>query len=122
MRDLPAGPELRALAEEWAARIDEILPEERAVARAMIERCRAIADREQAAGETALAPIRAALAALYGGEQGGDPLTRLAADIRAGRFDAPGEARERVQALLKALTLLKLREANPRFLAAHGIE
>ncbi|HUN48482.1 MAG TPA: DUF6285 domain-containing protein [Stellaceae bacterium] len=122
MRDLPTGPELRALAEEWAARIDEIPPEERALARAMIGRCHAIADREAAAGEAALEPIRAALSALYGGDESGNLLARLAADIRVGKFDLPGAARDRVRALLQLLTLQKLREANPRYLAAHGIE
>jgi len=122
MRDLPTGSELRVLAEEWAAKIDAIPPEERAVALAMIKRCRAISDREEAAGEAALAPIRAALAVLYDGDESSAALARLAADIRGGKFDAPDDARERVRAVLHALTLQKLREGNPRFLAAHGIE
>lgn len=122
MRDLPTGPELAALAEEWAAKIDTVPPEERALARAMIERCRSIAAREAAAGETPLAPIRRVLIELYGAVESAAHLARLAGDIRVGKFDAPGAARQQVHALLHALTLQKLREANPRFLAAHGIE
>jgi len=122
MRDLPTGPELAMLADEWAAKIDAVPPEDRALVVAMIERCRAIAAREAAAGEAALAPMRRALTELYGAEENTRHLARLAADIRAGKFDAPGPARQQVHALLHALTLQKLREANPRFLAAHGIE
>lgn len=122
MRDLPAGPELAALAEEWATKLDTVPMEERALARAMIERCRSIAAREAAAGEAALAPVRQMLIELYGAADGAEHLARLASDIRAGKFDAPGPARRRVHALLRALTQQKLREANPRFLAAHGIE
>lgn len=122
MRDLPTGPELAALAEEWAAKLDTVPTEERALARAMIDRCRSIAAREVAAGEAALVPIREMLIELYGVAESNGHLARLASDIRAGKFDAPGPARQRVHALLHALTLQKLREANPRFLAAHGID
>ncbi len=121
MRDLPTGPELAALADEWAAKVDSVAPEERALILAMIERCRAIAAREAAAGEVALAPIHRVLVELYGIEDSRH-LARLAEDIRSGKFDAAGTARERVHALLQALTVQKLREANPRFLAAHEIE
>jgi hypothetical protein len=122
MRDLPTGPELLALAEEWVAKIDTVPLEERGLALAMIERCRAIAAREAVAGEAALAPIRQMLIDLYGGSESADHLARLARDIRAGKFDASDSARRQVHALLQALTLQKLREANPRFLTAHGLE
>ena len=82
----------------------------------------AIAERERTAGEGALAPIRAALERLYGP---GDPVTqfrRLADEIRAGRFDSPAAKRDEVRHLLWMLTLLKLRESNPGFLAAHRLE
>ena len=121
MRDLPTGPELAALAEEWAAPSGSLAPGERALGLRMIERCRAIAAREAKFGDAALAPMRAALAGLYGA---GDPavqFARLADDIRAGRFDA-GAKRAEVRALLWALTRQKLRESNPRFLAAHEAE
>ena len=122
MRDLPSGPELESLAREWEERgIDGLPPKERATAAAMIERCRAIARREAAAGTDALAPIRAALAALYVGDQS-KHFAQLAAEIRSGALDAPSARRDRVLALLWSLTLQKLRETNPRFLAAHGYD
>ena len=73
-------------------------------------------------GKAVMPHIRRALAELYGVEENASHLACLAADIRAGKFDAPGASRQQVHALLHALTLQKLREANPRFLAAHGIE
>jgi hypothetical protein len=45
----------------------------------------------------------------------------FAADFRAGAFQT-SESRERAaRAILWRLTILKLREGNPQFLAAHGI-
>ena len=120
MRDLPTGPQLEQIAREWEAKgIAGLPPKERAVAEAMVERCKAIARRESDAGEGALAPIRAELAALYGEGEAG--LERLAAQIRDGMLDAPSARRGRVLALLRALTLQKLSESNPRFLRAHGL-
>lgn len=121
MRDLPAGSELAALAEAWAARIGSLPPGEQALVHRMIERCRAIAAREAEYGDGALAPVRAALAGLYGAGDPASQFARLADDIRAGRFDA-GAKRADVRALLRALTRQKLRESNPRFLAAHEPE
>ena len=124
MRDLPTGPQLDELAREFEERgIDELPPKERAVAAAMIERCRAIARREAAAGEGALASIRVALASIYG--EGGNPaehFAQLAAEICSGALDAPSARRDCAVNLLWALTLQKLRESNPRFLAAHGYD
>ncbi|HVM77506.1 MAG TPA: hypothetical protein VMU06_00710 [Stellaceae bacterium] len=122
MRDLPSGPQLESLARELEGKgIDGLPPKERAAAAAMIERCRTIARREAAAGEAALAPIRAALASLYSGDPSGH-LAQLAAEIRSSALDAPGERRDRALALLRALTLQKLRESNRRFLTAHGYD
>ena len=124
MRDLPTGPQLQCLAREWEEKgIDGLPSRERTAVAAMIERCRSIAHREAAAGEAALAHIRADLAALYG--QGGDPaaqFAQLAEEIRSGALDTAGARRNRAAALLWALTLQKLRESNPRFLAAHGYD
>ena len=123
MRDLPGGPELEMLALELDAECLGILEgDDRRFAVAMIERARAIAQREAKAGEAALAPVRAALERLYGP---GDPVQhfhRLAEDIRAGRFETPTARRDDVRDLLWALTLQKLRESNPGFLRAHGLE
>jgi len=122
MRDLPTGPQLRNLAQEWEERVIGDLPQkERAMAEAMIARCNAIARREAAAGEAALAPIRTALASLYVGDSS-THLLQLAAEVRSGALDAPSQRRDHVLALLRALTLQKLRESHPRFLTAHGYD
>lgn len=120
MRDLPTGPALKALAEDWEARELPSLPaEERPVGERMIRRCHAIARREAEFGEAALSPMKEALNALYGAGDAAAQLKRLTTDIRAGRYDPPGPLREQVHALLWMLTRQKLRESNPRFLAAH---
>jgi Domain of unknown function (DUF6285) len=78
-------------------------------------RCRAIAERESRNGPAPYDAVRAELAALC--ENGGtDPLAHLAAAIRAGRFDAPGPARARLERLLWRLAMLKLEENNPGFI------
>lgn len=124
MRDLPTGPQLEALAREWEALgLDRIPSNERGTVAAMIERCHAIARREAAAGEAAMGGVGEALAALY--PDVGDPaerLVRLARGIRSGGLDARNDRRRLALAALRALTLQKLRESNPRFLAAHGID
>jgi len=124
MRDLPTGPQLEALAREWEALgTDRIRTDERGALAAMIERCHAIARREAAAGEAAMAEVEGALAALF--PEVRDPaerLMRLGREIRSGALDARNDRRRRAIAALRALTLQKLRESNPRFLAAHGID
>jgi uncharacterized protein DUF6285 len=123
MRDLPTGPVLKALADDWEARELPSLPlDERSLAERMIRRCRAIARREAEFGEAALASMTEALNALYGAGDASAQLKRLATDIRAGRYDQPGPLREQVLGLLWMLTCQKLRESNPRFLAAHESE
>ena len=123
MRDLPDGSTLAALADEWdEERIAGLSHDEQASTRAMIARCRAIAAREAKASAGALAAIVGALRRLYGS---GDPdaqIRQLARDIRDGRFDPPAPQTGEVRELLWALTRQKLRESNPGFLAAHGLE
>lgn len=46
----------------------------------------------------------------------------LAARIRAGAYDEPGSTREAVRRHLLESTVDKLRESNPRLLAAEGLE
>jgi hypothetical protein len=46
----------------------------------------------------------------------------LAAEIRAGRHDAPGASREATRAVLWRLAKQALRVDNPKLLAAHGLE
>lgn len=108
MRDLPSGSDLERLAHEIGG------------ADALVGRCLAIAEREREAFETGFAACRAALAARYGEDPDGALLTRFAADIRAGAFDAAGEARDWALRVLRDVTRAKLRASNPEFLAANG--
>ena len=111
MRDRPDGAALAAMAE---ARSED---EERA----LIERARAIAARESAAGAVPLEACRGALVAIYGEGELEVLLRRLARDIRAGVYDAPTPPREAVRRLLWAITRQKLSESNPDYLCAAGI-
>jgi len=136
MRDLPDGPTLLALASEWNdQRLDALSPEEHASMRAMILRARAIAEREATAGDGGLAMVQADLRGIYGEGDSVAQFRRLTDDIRTGRFDpevlqpsptfgeaSSNELHEQVTNLLWTLTLQKLRESNPDFLAAHGLE
>jgi hypothetical protein len=121
MRDRPEAPVLAALADALAAMAPD-LREERRVEPALLARARAIAERERAAGDAPVAACHRALIALLG-EGGFDALfQRLAQQIRAGAYDAAGAERDRVLQLLWAVTLQKLRESNPDYLAASGVE
>jgi Domain of unknown function (DUF6285) len=121
MRDLPNGAELLALGRELL--VDELLPllpperrrELRLVATAM-----AIAEREATAGGAPAGEIASRLAAFYGGADD-DLLRRLAADLRAGAFEACASRAQAAHAILWRLTIVKLREGNPLFLAANGL-
>jgi len=110
MRDLPRGDELATLARELGA------------AAALAERCRAIAAREQSFGEAGFAPTRAELKARYGEHEDRALLARLSAEIGQGAFDVEGEARDWALRVLIAITRQKLRESNPEFLAANGLD
>jgi hypothetical protein len=109
MRDPPEGEVLLALAQ--AAAIDG----ERAD---LVARARAIAERELKAGAAPVEALRRALAARYGEGTTEVLLWRLVAEIRAGVGDAPGPERERLRALLWAITRWKLAESNPDYLVA----
>jgi hypothetical protein len=111
MRDRPDGATLVKMAAARASYED----------RSLVERARAIAAREQAAGEAPLEACRVALVALYGEGKLDPLLRRLAYDIRAGRFDVPGPPREAVRHLLWSMTRHKLAESNPDYLCDAGI-
>ena len=120
MRDLPTGLDLMALARRLL--LDEILPllpEERQPDLRLAMTSMAIAAREAANGDAPLAEIASMLAEFYG-----EPadLLRLAGDLRKGAFETTGSRERAARAILWQLTILKLREGNPQFLAAHGIE
>jgi hypothetical protein len=109
MRDRPDGPTLAALAGEALARDED---------RDLVARALAIAEREAVTGTEPLAACRAALAKRYGEGDIEALLQRFADDIRAGVFDALGPPRDAARRLLWAMTLQKLRESNPEYLAA----
>ena len=122
MRDLPSGAALLALGRDLL--LDELLPllpperhrELRLVATAM-----AIAEREAIAGDAPMHDILRQLAGFYGDSEPSDSLLRrLAADLRAGAFDACAMRGRAARAILWRMTMMKLREGNPHFLAANG--
>lgn len=120
MRDRPSGAELLALLREVLRR-DAERPAERRTPPALVERAVAIAGRERREGD-GLGACQARLAAIYGAGDQDALLRRFAADIRAGAFDAPSPDRQAVRDLLWTITVRKLRESNPGFLAASGID
>lgn len=125
MRDRPSGAALLALGRQWL--LDDLLPllpaerhrELRLVAAAM-----AIAEREAAAGDGQVFEIGEMLVSIYAGLEAvgalGDLLLRLAADLRDGAFETCEMRRRNARALLWQLTMMKLREGNPQFLADNG--
>jgi hypothetical protein len=121
MRDRPDGAQLLALARELQA-LAPLLPAEQRVDPALVARAAGIAERERQAGDAPLQACHRALAALYGAGDFPALFERLARDIRAGAYDAPEAERDRVRRLLWAITLEKLSESNPDYLAASGID
>jgi hypothetical protein len=109
MRDRPNGSTLVDLAREASAGG----PDSELVARAL-----AIAEREAHAGQAPPEECRAALLRRYGEGDVEELLRRFADDIRAGVFDASSPARGAALRLLWAITLQKLGESNPEYLAA----
>lgn len=119
MRDLPSALDLVTLARRLL--LDEILPlvpEERRPDLRLAATSMAIAVREAANGDAPLAEIAAMLEGVYGAPA---DLARLAGDLRKGAFETSGSRERAARAILWRLTILKLREGNPQFLAAHGI-
>ena len=117
MRDLPASRDLLALARELLLNeLLPLLPSERARDVHLIATSMTIAARE-AAGEGWQLQIAGRLKEFYG-ENGS--LARFAADLRNGAFETSPSREQAARAILWALTIAKLREGNPHFLAANG--
>jgi len=133
IRDLPTGAGLLALGRELLLEnVLPLLPPERHRELRLVATVMAIAEREAASGDAPAQEIAARLCDLYGprasrprcGQEAGSPkddlLRRFAADLRAGAFERC-ESRVRIaRAILWRLTILKLREGNPGFLAENG--
>jgi aminoglycoside phosphotransferase (APT) family kinase protein len=118
IRDLPKGAELLALGRDLLLELLPLLPPERERDARLIATAMAIAEREAAAGDAPGQEIAAPLAQLYG--PGDNSLRRFGADLRAGAFETCEQRGRGARALLWRMTMLKLREGNPGFLAAHG--
>jgi hypothetical protein len=120
MRDLPNSLDLLALGRELL--LDELLPllpPERERDVHLIATAMAIVAREAMAGDQPVKEIDAALRDFY--EDGGAGLLRcFAADLRNGAFETSPSRAAAARAILWRLTIAKLREGNPQFLAANG--
>jgi hypothetical protein len=119
MRDLPASRGLLALARELL--MDELLPllpPERTRDAHLVATAMAIASRELDSGTGWLREIERRLAEVYGDVV---TLRRLAADLRNGALETSPSRAAAARAILWRLTIEKLREGNPQFLAANGL-
>ena len=120
MRDLPGATALLALGRELLLEeLLPLLPPEREREARLIATAMAIAEREAVAGGGWTDDILQQLADLYGGPREG-LLRRLTADLRTGAFESCAARAAAVRAILWRLTIAKLREGNPQFLAANG--
>jgi hypothetical protein len=125
MRDLPTGPALLNLARDVL--LDELmplLPQEARLDARLVANSIAIAGREAEAADAMSETITRELEKFYGGEkskeEAGDLLRRLAADLRIGVFENSRQQEDKARQIIWRLTIAKLRQANPRFLAANG--
>jgi Domain of unknown function (DUF6285) len=150
MPDLPAGPALLALARDVLLNdLMPLLPPESRLDLRLIANSMAIAEREAAAREGPIQDIARELRIFYqsttlarpavqaasilsrdaergaecseAGESQRRLLARFARDLRAGEFEASRQHDRRAREILWRLTVLKLRQANPRFLTANGL-
>jgi hypothetical protein len=125
MRDLPSGLDLAELGRRLL--LDELLPllpPERHRDLHLVATAIAIAQREAIAGGALSRDILGRLAEFYGGgrdARGPDGLIlRFALDLRNGAFETYPSQERAARAILWRLTIARLREANPQFLAANG--
>ena len=118
MRDLPSSTALLALAREvLLSELVPLLPEERRTDALLVARCMAIAQKEATTGETPEHELRS----FYGADTDTDGLlARFARDLRIGAFENSPNRELCARAILWRLTVAKLRQANPEFLAANG--
>ena len=129
MRDEPDALGLLAVARETLlGELMPLLPAERRYDALLIASAIAAAAREVEAGDAPLREELDGLARLLGLNAAAltpadlpDLNARLAAEIRAGAYDRPGPARAALAAHLRAVTVRKLRETNPKYLAAEGL-
>jgi hypothetical protein len=120
IRDLPSGTALLALGRELLlGELLPLLPPGRQRELHLLATALAIAEREALAGDALTRDILERLIEFYGCS-GDASLHRLASDLRAGAFERCDMRARAARAILWRLTILKLREGNPQFLAANG--
>src|SRR6516165_610128 len=121
MRDLPSGPALLALARDVL--MNELmpqLPQECRPDAVLVAKCMAIAKREAEAPAEEGRAILGEIELLCG--EGVDALRRFAYDLRVGAFESSEPHDRAARAVLWRLTVAKLRQSNPEFLAANGFD
>lgn len=123
MRDRPNSAELLAIARSRL--LDELLPAlpaENRYGALMVAAAMAIATRELENGDAAELDEQNMLRELLGDDDGnlGDLNRGFAAGLRAGKFESSGPDREIALRLLRHVTLSKLGETNPKYLAKSG--
>ncbi len=125
MRDLPDNAALLELARgSLLAEILPLLPPERHRDLRLVATVMAIVARELAAGSVWADRLVRLVGNLYErdgeGESPGGPLAGFAADLRNGAFETSPSQDRAARAILWRLTIARLREGNPQFLAANG--
>ena len=122
MGDLPTGRELLALARDVL--LNDLLPrlpEQYRLDARLVANSMAIAEREAVLGAGPMHQLLCELEALYQTAEGEEELlTRFARDLRIGAFEGVARHDREARTILWRLTIFKLRQANPRFLAANG--
>jgi hypothetical protein len=123
MRDLPTGPSLLALARHVLLNdLLPLLPEQHRLDARLVASSMAIAEREGVLHDDAKRQTLRELAALYeAAETGAELVNRFARDLRGGVFEESMPRDRNARAILWRATIFKLRQANPRFLAANGL-
>jgi aminoglycoside phosphotransferase (APT) family kinase protein len=125
MRDLPSGRELAELGRRLLIEdVLPLLPPERHRDLHFVATAIAIADREASAGQSPTHDILDRLAGFYDDpkQAGQGLLRRFALDLRNGAFETCPSQESAARAILWRLTIARLREANPQFLAANGFD
>ena len=108
-----------------------LLPPERRLEALLIANCMAIAEREAGADRGPTEAMLRDLELFYGrecsspcrgerSEGAAELLRRFACELRNGEFENSPERETRARAILWRMTIVQLRLANPKFLAANG--
>ncbi|NQU69141.1 MAG: hypothetical protein HQ514_01250 [Rhodospirillales bacterium] len=123
MRDRPNSAELLEIARtRLMEELLPALPAENKYSALMIAAAMAIAMRELENGDTAETEEQFMLGELLGADVSGDASLldlnrRFAAGLRAGEFESSKSDQDMVHRLLRHVTLSKLGESNPKYLA-----